>query len=96
VASPTVVLVSQASTAFTELIVALPGSCVSLGPVPPQSFGTIHFSRQARGGTVSYALRDGSGSVAEGTVDFPEPGQFFRVISVTIKVDGRVAATVSG
>jgi hypothetical protein len=95
-ASPKVVLTNLSGTTFEELVVNLPGSRVSFGPIPPQAYDTIYFSRQDNGGTVIYSLRDEAGVVAAGAVEYSASGQLFRVISVTIKADGSVSVTVSG
>jgi len=95
-ATPKVVLTNLSSTTFEELVVTLPSSRVSFGPIPPQASDTIYFSRQANGGTVTYSLRTGAGVVAEGTAEYSAAGQLFRVISVTINADGSISATVSG
>ena len=96
VASPKVVLVNHSSIAFDELVVTLPSSRVSIGPVAPNSSDTIYFSRQATDGTATYSLHAGNIAVEHGSFQYVASGQFFRVISVTIQADGTVTATVSG
>ena len=96
VASPKVVLANYSSAAFDELVVALPSSRVSLGPIAPNSSDTVYFTPQSSGGAVEYSLHAGNITVAHGSVQYAADGQFFRVISVIIQADGTVTATVSG
>jgi hypothetical protein len=96
VASPKVVLVNHSGTAFDELVVTLPSSRVSIGPVAPHSSDTIYFSRQASGGNATYSLHAANIAVEHGSFQYVASGQLFRVISVTIQADGTVTASVSG
>lgn len=96
VASPKVVLLNLSATAFDELVVNLPSSRVSIGPIAPNSSDTIYFSSQTSGGTATYSLRAGNIATKHGSFQYVASGQLFRVISVTIQVDGTVTTAVSG
>ena len=96
VTTPKVVLVNRSGTAFNELVVTLPSSRVSIGPIAPHSSDTIYFSHQASGGNATYALHAGNIAVERGSFQYVASGQLFRVISVTIQADGRVTVAVSG
>lgn len=96
VASPKVVLVNRSDAAFDELVVTLPSSRVSIGPIAPHSSDTVYFSSQASGGTATYSLHAGDIEVEHGSFQYVASGQLFRVISITIQADGTVSATVSG
>jgi hypothetical protein len=89
-ASPKVELRNLSEVSYTEFVVQLPDSRVSIGPVGSGSFARVYFSPQSRDGTVSYSLSSAGNVIAAGEHPFRAEGQFFRKINVVIQPGGRV------
>lgn len=94
-ASPKIVLTNRSHSHHDELIVTLPSSRVSFGPIAPGTTDTIYFSRQSTGGTVTYSLRTRGKELARGTLAYDGSGQFFRTLAVVIHEDGNVSSSLS-
>lgn len=90
--SPKVVVTNASSTTYDELVVRLPSSGVSFGPIEPGTRQTIYVSRQGQGGDLTYSLKHGGKELATGSMPFVVEGQLFRVLSFVINEDGSVSA----
>lgn len=93
---PKVVLANQSSNHYDELVVQLPSSRVSIGPIPPGASELVYFSPQDSCGELRYSLQFQGNEQAQGTLAYDAKGQFFRVIRIVIRHDGTVAASLSG
>lgn len=95
-ASPSVVLENHSSASYGELVVDLPSSRVSFGPIEPGSSQLIYFSRQTAGGDLRYSLHANGAELATGKIPYEARGQLFRVVHIIIHEDGSVSAALSG
>jgi len=95
-ASPKIILVNESSASYDELIVNLPSSRVTFGPVLPNESATIYFFHQAVDGVATLSLISDGNIVSAGEFAYNREGQLFRKITITLLSDGTVAASVSG
>lgn len=94
--SPKAELANESGMSYDELVIELPTSRVSFGPIPPDSRQTIYFHRQQRGGVANYALYAGRRQVAEGQFEYRSEGELGRVLHFVIGTNGSVEIRVSG
>lgn len=89
--SPKAVVSNLSNTNYDELIITLPSSRISFGPVEPQSSNTILFSRQNQSGTGSYSLINADTELFGSDFSYEEGSELGRVLRFTIDSSGQVS-----
>jgi len=94
-ASPKIVLVNESSGSYDELIVNLPSSRVSFGPVLPNESATIYFSHQAVDGVATLGLISDGNTVSEGEFAYNRERQWGHPLAQPCQQAKRVCGDFS-
>ncbi|MCK7595459.1 hypothetical protein [Pseudomarimonas salicorniae] len=95
-ASAKVEVLNHSDVAVEELVLVLPSSRVSIGPVEPAASSRVYFSAQEASGEARYRLVLGDGVELVGGFDYAVEEQWFRTIRFTVESGGVVHVSVSG
>ena len=89
--SPKAIVSNLSDTSYDELIISLPSSRISFGPIEAKSSSTIFYSRQHRPGMGTYSLRSESSEIFGSNFPYAEGSEFGRVLRFTIDSNGQVS-----
>lgn len=92
-ASPKVIVDNRSQASCEELLVELPVSRVSVGPLGPGDSQLIYFSPQHASGEIRYSLRAKHLPATSGSAPYPGGRELFRVVHLTIRADGSVTVS---
>jgi hypothetical protein len=89
--SPKAIVSNLSEKEYDELIISLPSSRISFGPIEAQNSSTILYSRQHQAGMGTYSLRSEGSEIFCNSFSYAEGNEFGRVLHFTIDSNGQVS-----
>lgn len=91
--SPKVVVENKSETTYKELIITLPKSGLSFGPILPGESSTIYYSPQEESGELKYRLIFENNTVAKGVIPYSKRIEWGTKVKFVIKQSHNVTVT---
>ena len=89
--TPKVIFNNHSSINIDELVVQLPTSRISMGPVSPTTSQTIYFSRQEEAGSVTYHLLVNGDKAFQGEIGYPIESQTALTFEFNLSADEQLS-----